>query len=83
MSGRMREERIEENLHFKMTSSGKSERNATRFESVAERAEALPMEGTATAATTELTAACFSIRLLKFWQCKALLIASNASLSMA
>jgi hypothetical protein len=77
----MREERIEEILHFKMTSSGKSVRNATRFESVAERAEALPLLGTATAATAELMAACFSIRLLKSWQCKALLIASHTSLS--
>jgi hypothetical protein len=79
----MREERIEENLHFKMTSSGKSERNATRFDSVAERAEALPLLGTATAATAELMAACFSIRLLKFWQKNALLIASHTSLPMA
>jgi hypothetical protein len=53
---------VEGDAHFWMTSSGKSERNATRFATVARRIE-LGVELTVADADA---AACFSIRLLKF-----------------
>jgi hypothetical protein len=50
-----------------MTSSGRSERKAKRFSAVAGREDGLQVPGVATAALTELNAACLSIRLLKFY----------------
>ena len=51
-----------------MRSCGKSERKATVFETVPERAETLPdLDASDVAvAVAELNVACFSIRLLKF-----------------